>query len=151
MATWTRVFGSNEREPEGGAVLQHLHERGHEFQARFHGDDQGWFRLVLHTEDGIVNVERYLATEADVRQELNTWAAWLETRADNPHHLQLMSRIIASPQVVTIEAAESGSDLARDLTQWLANLVEGVYQIDGAGFFAANGTMLVAEGDQTAP
>ena len=47
-------------------------------------------------------------------------------------------------QVLT-EATPALAGVCRDLTRWLAVQTDGVYQVDGSGFHAADGTLLVAE------
>src|SRR5436853_7039050 len=75
---WYRVFGTSAAEPEPAAVLEHLQLEGFEITGQFRGDSAGWFAAEIAFAGGSppVQVERYLATEDDIRNELNSWAAW---------------------------------------------------------------------------
>ena len=151
MSTWYRVFGSNETEPEPAALLEYLRILEPGISAKFRGDDQGWFRVELAGSLTGLSLERYLATEEGIRQQLNTWAAWLETVPDNPLAAPLMARLIGTKQVFTVECAdheehesEVGAMLFA-LCKFLAQVTDGVYQVDRAGFFDVEGNELVRE------
>src|SRR5262249_43961483 len=119
----------------------------------FRGDEQGWFHadLLLPEGDAAVEVDCYLATEEGVRQELSTWAAWLETTPAGPVQDRLMLHVIGTRRAFTVHAAEDtegGPAVAAvclALCRFLAGATDGVYQADGGGFFDAAGTLLVAE------
>src|SRR5262245_32734997 len=101
MSRWYRVFGGSEVEPAAAALLAELRRLGIAAPVRFHGDDQGWFRAVIHEPDGltILEMERYRADEEGIRAELNTWAAWIETAASGPVQEALMQRVVTARQV----------------------------------------------------
>ena len=46
-------------------------------------------------------------------------------------------------EVITIVAVTKG--FGADVCRFLARATDGIYQIDGQGFFAADGTLLVTE------
>jgi hypothetical protein len=147
-----RVFGGNDAQPVPAALLEHLQSRGLPVTGRFRGDDQGWFSVKLgRTPDEIlVQVERFLATEEGIRAELNTWAAWLETRAEHPEHERLMRDMIGTRQLFTIEIpeedeVEENRELCLVLCGYLARETAGVYQVDGEGFFTTEGGLLLPE------
>jgi hypothetical protein len=150
---WYRVFGSNDAQIPPAALLEHLAGFGSKATGRFRGDDRGWFHaeLALPEEGGQIELERYLAEEEGIRDELNTWAAWLETQEDNPQHGRLMQHVIASRQVFTLHLAETaeggaeGAGVCQSLCRFLAAQTAGVYQVDGQGIFAADGALLVKE------
>jgi hypothetical protein len=124
-----------------------LNDLGFPITGHFRGDDQGWFAAELTGPDQPpLTLERYLATEEGIRAELNTWAAWLEDLAPDP--APLMERMIQTRQLFTFrllpEAA--GGKLAVALCQYLAEATDGIYQIDGRGLFAADGSLLISEG-----
>jgi hypothetical protein len=146
---WYRVFG-NDAPVDPAALLQHLHDAGVEVEARFGADDQGWFRaeLRLPSEDEPILLQRYLASEAGIRAELNTWAAWLEALPDDPVHRALMQRIVFSRQVFTLQRdpqENAQAELCLTVCRYLARQTEGVYQVDGQGFFDSAGVLLVKE------
>src|SRR4051812_31813199 len=148
MSPRYRVFGTSDAHPEPAAVLADLRARGHEVTGHFRGDDRGWFRAELQpATGGTVEVECYLADEADIRHELNSWAAWLEAAGESDEHARLMRHMIATTRLFTLHAAnEADADaLCVALCELLAEATAGVYQIDGRGFFTADGILLVAE------
>jgi hypothetical protein len=146
MPPWHRVFGTTAAHPEPAAVLAGLSARGLEATGHFRGDERGWFAAELCAPGGAVEVECYLADEEGIRDELNTWAAWLESAA--PDHPELMQHMIATTRLFTIHPADDADaePLCVALCRLLAEMTAGVYQSDGRGFFAADGTPLVAEG-----
>jgi hypothetical protein len=152
MSQWFRVFGTNETQPAPAALLEHLHTLGFEVAGHFRGDEQGWFRaeLVLGEEEPIP-LERFLTREDDIRDQLNTWAAWLETVAGSPHQARLMQHIISTTQLFTLERPvetldeEPVEQMCLVLCRFLATATDGVYQVDNHGFFAADGALLVRE------
>ena len=92
-----------------------------------------------------LTLERYRADEEGIRAELNSWAAFLETCA-GPHHILLMERAIQTRQLFTLHDPTGDADRACvALCQRLAAVTAGFYQIDGFGFFDADGTPLVEE------
>jgi hypothetical protein len=93
MSLWYRVFGANESQPAPADLLAHLHGAGLSVTGHFRGDDLGWFaaELVVAVGETPLQLERFLATEDGIRNELNTWAAWLETCDYSPNHLALMN------------------------------------------------------------
>jgi hypothetical protein len=153
MSRYYRVFGTAETEPAPVALLEYARDCGLEVVSRFRGDDQGWFAadLVLADETAPVRLERFLVSEEGIRAELNTWAAWLETAGHNPNHGWLMEHMILTRQIFTLESSSPDlertleEDLCLSLCQFLARAMAGVYQVDGQGFFAADGTLLVRE------
>ena len=91
-----------------------------------------------------LQLERFLAEEEGIRAELNSWAAWLETRENAPEHVRLMERMIQTKQLFTLQSIEESAQAER-LCRFLAEITLGVYQIDVRGFFAADGVLLVPE------
>jgi hypothetical protein len=149
---WHRVFGTKSAPVEPERLLAHLQSRGLNVSSHSRGDDQGWFRVELRLEgEEAVALERFLATEEGIRPELNSWAAWLETVQDNPHAVRLMLHMVNTAQVFTVQAVADTEDpeqcqpLAGEICRFLAGETAGVYQVDGQGFFAADGTLLVPE------
>jgi hypothetical protein len=140
---WHRVFASGDAAPDLAELQQELYRLGAAAPARARGDDLGWTAVEIDLADGPLRVERYLAKEDDLRDDLNAWAAWLETREGEPNHRRLMERVVQSRQLFTLTAPAGGGPVG--LCRWLAARTDGVYQIDGQGFFAADGTPLLAE------
>jgi hypothetical protein len=149
---WNRVFGTNGTEPEPAALLEHLQRLGFEVTGRFRGDDQGWFSAEIVYDAGAepLMIDRYLANEEGIRTELNACAAWLETlERTNEHAVRLMQHMISTTQLfmlrqqVGLASFVPGNELCRSVCQFLAQTTEGVYQLNGQGFFAADGTRLI--------
>jgi hypothetical protein len=153
LCQWYRVFGTHEAEPDPGRLLEYFHDKGVPLTGHFRGDDQGWFEVDLVFAPGAeeVHVDRFVSTEEGIRGELNAWAAWLETLEDNPHACRLMERVTQTRQVFTFSRPAAGDDeeatdpLGIELCRFLARETGGVYQVDGLGFFTADGTLLVPE------
>jgi hypothetical protein len=151
MGDYWRVFARDATLPTTEQILS-LRGQGFSVQAAFAGDDTGWYRCELELEGGgLVVVERYLAEEEGVRAELNSWAAVLETCEDSPQHVPLMERTIQSRQLFVVRRPEDGDEALVEqfclgLVRLLAEQTGGFYQVDGQGFFEADGTLLVAEG-----
>jgi hypothetical protein len=154
MGFWWRVFGGNGAEPDTAQLVKLLLDRaGPAATVRFRRDEAGWFAadvLVSGAEEHWT-LNRYLTTEEGIRQELNGWAAWLEAAEGNPLRDRLMLHVIQSRQVFTFEMEIDLDPGARvdtwchQLCRFLARETEGIYQADGQGFFAADGTPLVPE------
>jgi hypothetical protein len=153
LSQWYRVFGTDEAEPAPGLLLEYFHHKGVPLTGHFRGDDQGWFEVGLVFAPGAeeVHVDRFVSTEEGIRGELNAWAAWLETVEDNPHACRLMQLMTETRQVFTFCRPAAGDDeeatdpLGIELCRFLAQETGGVYQVDGLGFFAADGSWLVPE------
>jgi hypothetical protein len=148
MSEWFRVFGKSDAPVEMAALLEHLDALGLTVKGRFWEDHLGWFRAEFrpHSDAEPLLLERYLPDEEEIRGELNSWAAWLETREDCPEHLWLMEHVIQTRQLFTMPLRGEGRDgFAVALCRYLASVADGVYQVDGEGFFAADGKLLVAE------
>jgi hypothetical protein len=150
---WSRVFSRSDVTPDPAALLEHLRSQSLPAAGQFRGDDFGWTRGELVVQAGAtpVYIERYLTATDDLRDDLNTWAAWLETQDHEPRHRSLMEHVIAARQLVTIRRPLDAADevllerLCTAVCQWLAVQTDGVYQVDDQGFFAADGTELLHE------
>jgi hypothetical protein len=153
MSRWYRVFGAGEVQPHPDALLEHLRELGVTGPAHFRGDEQGWTSLefVLAEGSSTLLLSCYLASESDIRHELNTWAAWLETCDYSRNHELLMERAIQTKQLYTLRRPQDQTDEARldrickSLCRYLAQVTDGVYQCDQHGFFGPDGALLLQE------
>jgi hypothetical protein len=143
MSCWYRVFGGNDVQPAPAAILEHLQSLGGAARGDFTGDDAGWYAAAIHCGAEPLSLERFLVTEEGIRAELNNWAAWLETCEHSPQHAPLMERVIQSRQLFTLHGSDER--LCAGLCRFLAGATAGVWQADGGGFFAADGTPLVPE------
>lgn len=135
-----RVFGTNELTVDPAWLLDHLHALDFEVTGQFKTDEQGWFHADLVHEDFPIEIDRFLSSEEGVRGELNSWAAWLEEHA--PQHMQ---HLISTRQIFTVHMVDEDEELALALCRYLAKQTDGIYQVDGRGFYDAAGTLLVAE------
>jgi hypothetical protein len=149
---WYRVFGLSETEPSPAALAEHLHACGLAVEPHFKGDDLGWtsgeFRLPVGSP---VLLARYLTKEDDLRDDLNTYAAELETMDYSPNSVPLMERVIQSKQLITLRKPVDAADevllekVLEAAVQFLAAATDGMYQVDGRGWFTASGELLVQE------
>jgi hypothetical protein len=150
---WYRVFGKEESEPSPASLAAGLHAAGLAVEPHFKGDDLGWTSGELRLQGGgsPILVERYLASEDDLRDDLNAYAAELETFDYNPNHRLLMERAIQTKQLIVLRSPlDTPNEVIAErvlihVCQFLADQTEGVYQIDGRGWFAANGELLLQE------
>ena len=149
---WYRVFGASEVEPAPAALAEHLHAIGLAVEPHFKGDDLGWTTGELRLPVGSpVYLARYLTKEDDLRDDLNAHAAELETMDYSPNSGPLMARVVQTKQLVTLRKPVDAADEVRlervleAAARFLAAATDGVYQIDGRGWFAANGDLLVQE------
>lgn len=119
----------------------------------FKGDDLGWTTGELHLPKGgtPLLLARYLTKEDDLRDDLNSHAAELETMTYSPNAVPLMEKVIQTQQMVTVRKPLDHPDetlvemACETLVRFLAEQTGGVYQIDGRGWFAATGERLVEE------
>lgn len=144
---WCRVFG---RSPEAllpEALAEQIQHLAPQYRCAFQGDAQGWFRVELFAPDCAepIELDHYWSTEPGIRPQLNTWAAWLEVHDDNPHSAPLMGRVVQTAQLFCLNTPTGLDAASLELCRWLARQTDGVYQADGSGFHAADGTLLVAE------
>jgi hypothetical protein len=150
---WYRVFGRSDSEPSPAALAAHLHARGRPVEPHFRGDDLGWTggELRLPGAGSPVMVQRYLAAEEDIRDDLNAHAAELETMDYGPNHARLMEHVVQTAQLVTLRKPLDAADevaveeVLEEACRFLAAATDGVYQVDGRGWFAADGTLLLRE------
>lgn len=149
---WTRVFGSTAAEPDPAELLAALHAAGLPAKADFKGDDLGWTAAALAVGVGTpVYVERYLTEEDDIRRNLNSWAAWLETATYSPNAPPLMEKVIQAKQMITLRKPIDHADdlkldeMCRVARLFLARATGGIVQVDGEGWYDAQGMLLVEE------
>ncbi|MEY4614462.1 MAG: hypothetical protein RL179_2435 [Planctomycetota bacterium] len=150
MAGWFRIFLSQEEGPEPSAIMECLQGLIPGVRGNFRVDPDGWFQLILtHPSIGELVVDHFLASEKGVRSEINTWAAWLESK----QFLDLMERIIQVRQVlsfeVTPELEENATDpgIFKRIALDLSRLGKGFAHLDGAGFLEHDGTLLIEDED----
>lgn len=150
---WHRVFGRNEAPVPPSELAAELHAAGVPVEPHFRGDDLGWTagELRLPGLNTPVTLGRYLTDVDDIRAELNAHAAELETCDYSPHAAGLVERVALTRQLVVLRKPVDASDevaLEKLLTaacRLLAARTDGVYQIDGQGWYAADGELLVQE------
>jgi hypothetical protein len=149
---WYRVFSRAEREITPSALAELLHGLGYQFTPHFRGDDLGWTAGELHVSHGSpIILHRYLTKHDKLRDDLNTYAAELETMTYSPNHTMLMERVIQTQQLITVRkpidhADESTLEALLDaVSRYYAQETDGIIQIDGKGWFDATGEMLIQE------
>ena len=149
---WYRVFLSTDVEPSPVALAEHLHARGLAVEPHFKGDDLGWTSGELRLPTGSpIMLARYLTKDDDLRDDLNAHAAELETMDYSPNSGPLMEGVIQTKQLVTLRKPVDVPDevltekVLEEACRFLASATDGVYQIDGRGWFAASGERLVQE------
>jgi hypothetical protein len=150
---WYRVFGLDERAPAPAALAEHLHSLDLAVEPHFKGDDLGWTsgELRLPGAGTPVYLERYLAKEDDIRNDLNAHAAELETCTYSPNHGRLMQHAIQSQQLITLRKPIDAADevnlekVLEESCRFLAAATNGLYQVDGRGWYSPAGEQLLQE------
>jgi hypothetical protein len=150
---WSRVFGLSESEPVPAALAERLLAVGLQVEPHFRGDDLGWTAGELRVRGAgtPVMLQRYLTSEDDLRDDLNAHAAELETCDYSPNNGKLMEHVIQSKQLITIRKPLDAADevtletVLEEACRFLAAATDGVYQIDGRGWFSATGELLLQE------
>jgi hypothetical protein len=150
---WFRIFGTRDGAPEPAALLEHLHTLGIKVEGHFKGDDLGWFHVdfVLPDDPAPLTIDRYLAEEDEIRDQLNAWAAWLETQDASEAAHRLMQMMIEVQQIFTLQLSRERADeppvrqFCGELCRYLAGQTKGVFQLDNQGFFGPEGQLLVKE------
>jgi hypothetical protein len=150
-APWYRVFGINDAKPAPEDLLAALAGAKINTEARFIGDDQGWYRaeLRLPTLAAPVDVQRFVTGVDDIRSDLNTWAAWVETHGEL-EFAWLMQHLISTTQLFVWQAPPDNEDainLSVMLCDYLSRTTDGVYQVDGVGFFNVAGLLVLRESE----
>lgn len=146
MSCWYRVFGAAERQPSPARILEPLRVMDVTGPALFRGDNEGWTAVEIVVEEGTtLLLECYLASEKGIRADLNAWAAEVETREDCPRRLWLMERIIQTKQWYTMECPTGWEYMGESISRLMARETEGIYQVDGVGFFDRDGGILLKE------
>ena len=153
MSTWYRVFSLSGQEPDPVRLLEHLHEASLRVKSKFHGDEQGWFALEMTLAPNVSNVvlERFHVETDGIRQELNNWVAWLETCDYSLNHQELMNHVIRSQQMFTLRKPLDHSnevlleDTCTTVIRYVSDKTDGIYQVDGEGFFHPDSTLLLQE------
>ena len=109
----------------------------------FKGDHLGWTSGEFHFALGSpILLARYLTKPDDLRTDLNAFAAELETMTYAPNAAGLMETL----RKPFDHADETKLDsICEFLMQSLAAASDGIYQIDGKGWFTAGGELLVQE------
>lgn len=149
---WYRIFCRSDQTQPIAGLLVHLQALGLTLQSHVRGDDLGWTSAELRIGAGSpVYLQHFLVKEDELRDDLNNWAAWLETATWSEHSVPLMERVIQTQQLITLRKPIDHSDdialenLCLACCQLLASACDGVYQIDDDGWYAADGTLLVKE------
>jgi hypothetical protein len=150
---WLRVFAPTTTEVPPAELAEALAAAGVSVVPHFKGDELGWTTGELHLPKGgtPLLLARYLTREDDLRDDLNSHAAELETMTYSPNAEPLMETVIRTQQMITVRKPLDYPDEAvvesvcETLVRFLASATGGVYQIDGRGWFAASGERLVEE------
>jgi len=151
-AAWSRVFSSSETSPQTAALEQEALRLAPGASVSFTGDELGWFRAQVALGDATpLTIERYGSEEPGVRKDINGWAAYLETCDYSPHATKAMETVALCRQVFTLRRPIDHPDeaaldrLMEGLAQHLAQATDGLYQVDGRGFFDKSGQLWVEE------
>ena len=150
---WQRVFCPTTNEIAPARLAEALRASGYEIVPHFKGDEFGWTtgELILGDVSSPIGLARFLTKEDKLRDDLNSYAAELETATHSPHATGLMERVIRTAQLITVRKPvghpnDAHLDRACEfLVKFLAQESQGFYQIDRQGWFEATGELLVEE------
>jgi hypothetical protein len=151
MYTWRRVFGSLEPAPAPAEICEELLRHGLQVRPSFRGDEDGWFSARLELEGGAssLQIERYLVRADKLRPDLNSWSAWVESLPPSAEREAVLDALTSTAQLITlyedVAEGEAESSACSILCRWLAEQVQGFYQMDGQGFYDRSGALLLAE------
>ncbi len=152
MPLWYRVFGRSPTPVEPAAFAAFLRALNVPATAEFEPDCTEWTSATVRLADAPpIQIERFRADEEGIRAELNTWAAFLETCEYSSNSVPLMEQMIQTSQLFTIRRPPDVPDEAtveevcRNLAEFLAKSVDGVYQADEEGFYDATGRLILPE------
>jgi hypothetical protein len=138
VTSWYHVFSARPDTPDLSALRAICRTRA---------DDNGWYQVHFPLLQANIEVNRWLAGVDDIRAELNTWAAWVEVNS-GPELSWLMHHLVSAAQLFAWEMNPRSTEsvaFSEMLCNFLCDATDGVYQIDGKGFFKADGTLLVRE------
>jgi hypothetical protein len=151
MPKWYLVFGRADTEVQLAELLAYLNSHGVNATGQVSSDEGGGVvATVLVAPGRAVELKRYQSSEEGIREELTSWAAFLETCEANSHAIGLMEHMIQTRQLFTLRVAPGGEDKAVEqvcvgMCKYLARATDGVYQVDNEGFYSAEGELLVWE------
>lgn len=147
---WYRVFCRSTHEVKPDELLNQLSP--HSVVGQFKGDDLGWTMAEFQFGKGTpVYADRYLTNEDSLRDDLNTWAAYLETLDYSDKRFELMEHVIQSQQLVTVrKPLDHANEVAveevcRTICQAIAAAADGIYQIENEAWYSASGECLLKE------
>jgi hypothetical protein len=144
-----RVFGQSAAEPDRSGLAAVALSFDPRSQVEFQEGAFGWqqARLLLPTHVQELTLCRHRREEEGVVRELQAWSAWAEAE----QRPELMQAFFSAQQVLTTHTAGTAPDspvdgfLTGELLPWLADCVEGVYQVDNQGVFDKGGSLLLRE------
>ncbi|MCX7664849.1 MAG: hypothetical protein N2112_04830 [Gemmataceae bacterium] len=149
---WVRLFCGVASTLRPSQIAEKLSQLENQCQIHFTGDDLGWKSAEIRWPSGSpLSLERYLTQEDDLRPELNTWAAYLETLDYSPHSISLMERVIQTVELIIFRKPLDHSNevildqVISELVQMFAQNADGIFQIDGEGWYNAQGELLIPE------
>lgn len=151
---WLRAFGRELTHPKLTSLCEHLQKAGLKVVPHFRGDDLGWTEGEIELVDAkaTIGLARYLTEEDNLREDLNAYAAELESYADIQQGTkELMERVIQTRQMITIRKPINGNNeilmekACELIASYFAERIDGVYQIDGQGWYLATGERLITE------
>jgi len=148
-----RIFGKSDRCPTSTVLAEALESSACTLQLACEPTNDDWrhIEVLVREQETPIYLDRFHRTDEGIRGELQAWAAWLETCDYSPNHQSLMTHMIQTQQVFTVrKPVDCANEVLIDnvsvaICQFLAQAADGIYQIDGKGFFAPDGTMLLQE------
>ena len=150
---WYRAFSPTLEIIPPAALAEHLQSLGLAAVPHFKGDELGWTTGEFHLpgNGSPILLAAFRTKEDDLRDDLNSYAAELESMTLSPEAGPLMEKVIQTKQLFTIRKPVDAADEIRlertceALAQFLATASNGFYQIDRKGWYSADGRLMVEE------
>lgn len=153
MANWIRIFGTTGQAPRVSALVEHLDGLGIEVTWEVMGDDKEWEQVSLQTATmpAPLMIERMPTDDSEIRDEVDPLIQWLET-VDDVLDVDEIERALGGTRQLFIIGMPVGGQgttnvehLSNKLSQFLARQTQGIYQVAEAGFYDAEGRLLLEE------
>ena len=153
MSNWIRIFGTNATTLRVSALVEQLDEAGVEVTWEVMGDDQEWEQVSLQTPamQAPVMLERMALDDPEIHEEVAPLLDGLE-RLDDVYDVDEIEQVLGGTRQLYILGMPAGlqgdsdvEQLSLCVSQLIAKLTKGIYQVDQAGFYDADGQILLEE------
>jgi hypothetical protein len=153
---WHRIFCRSSNLVEVSRLCEFLVSHGFSVNPNVRGDELGWTEAELVSANSPrstpISLCRYLTKEDDLRADLNSFAAELESYSEiQPQSQGCMEHVIQTQQLITFRKPLDYPNeielerLCKAICHFFAIQLNGLYQVDGQGWMNAEGVEMVHE------